>query len=483
MYNMYKLQSRPGFMLLDALMGAALFAVFLTAVGSTILVAQRSFLKSGDYTRGVFVAEKTLEAVRSIRNDDWGKLLSGGPYGIAIGDDRWELTGTGSITEDGYSTWVTLTSAGTDAFLVTVHTEWSENYERVGFVELSTRVTDWREEQEIGDWSSLILEGSATEPGTPLFNKITVRGDYAFVTSDVSAGGAGLYVFDISDLGNPSRVASSFALSGNGHNLLVTDTRLFVAVEDAGAEVQVYDISSPSSLSTDDLLGSINLSGDGRARSLGYYDGTLTIGATHDATESEVYSYSVTASGGTALLDTFDTDGSLNDVILKDGYAFFSSAEDVAELRVIDIFDPANLQNASGNGYNLTDVYDGTAVAGFGTGMFLGRTNGEIIEELVLFNVATSPVPSPPPGPFYYEIAGSVNDIVVEPGGRYAFIASDFSDKELQIVIPDTLVAGQAAEATFYDSADFGQGVYYELARDRLFFVSSTTLFIFRSAS
>lgn len=470
-------------MLLDALLGAALFAVFIAAVGVTILVGQIGFLRSGDASRATFLSEKALEAVRTIRDADWDSLTAGGPYGVSLGSGgTWEFSGTGTTTSDGYTTSVTLTASGTDAFLITSNTSWSISQDRSGSVQLESMVTNWRELQTIGNWNSISVEGSTIISGTPLFQKVLVSGNYAYVTSNRLSGGAGLYIFDVSNFSSPQRVASSFTLPSNGHNMTIVGDRLFVISEDTSAEVLLYDISDPENLSALHLLDSANVPGDSRARSIAYYDDYIYIGATEDGTEAEFYSYSVT-DDELVLVDSHHTDGTLYDMVLKDAYAYMASGENVAELRLVDIFDPADVQDAPGNGYNLTDTNDALSVYGFGTGMLLGRAEGGVIEELILFDIAGSIVPSPPPGPYYFEVSGNVYDVIVEPGGRYAFIASDFSDKEMQIILPNTLVNGGAAEATYYDASSAGRGVHYDLAKDRLFFVSNDTLFIFQPGS
>lgn len=469
---------RSGFLLLDALLGAALFAVFIAAVGVTILVGQIGFLRSGDSSRAVFLSEKGLEAVRSIRDADWDTLTAGGPYGVDVAESgTWEFSGTGTTTSDGFTTSVTLTTAGTDAFLVTSSTTWHISSDRTGHVELVSLVSNWREMHSIGDWSVPSVEGSYTDGGTPLFQQVLVQGDYAFVTSDKSSGGAGLYVFDISNLASPQRVASSFSLPGNGHAMVMVGTNLVVISEATTAEVLYYDISDPENLNAGNLIDSVDVPGDGRARSVAYYGGHLYVGATEDGTEQEMYSYSIDDTSIT-LEDSHDTDGTLYEMVLKDGYAYMASGENVAELRVVDVFDPQDLQDAPGNGYNLTDVDDAYSIYGFGTGMLLGRSEGSVIEEIILFDIADSVIPSPPPGPFYFEVSGNVHDVTVEPGGRYAFIASDFTDKELQVLQPNVLVAGGSAEVSYYDAGEAGQGVYYDLAKDRVFFVTNSSLYI-----
>lgn len=455
--------------MLDALLGVVIFGLFIVAVGSSLLFSQRGFLASGDHMRGAFLAEKSLEALRTIRDQDFS-LLTPGTYGVQIGSgNTWELTGSGAVTTDGYTSTVTITASGTDTIVAVARTAWDHGMGRSGSVVLTTEVTNWQREQPIGNWSNVSQQSAYVNIGI-LFNKVVVRGNYAYVTSGNTTG---LYVFDVSDLNNPVRTAGTFSLGAAGYDLLAVGDILYVLTSDTSSELRSYDISSPTTLSATDLIGQENIPADNRARSLGYFNGSLFVGAREDGIESELYSYS--ASGGSlTLLDSFDNAGGFMDISVRQAYIYSSNTQDVAELRVVDAFDPANLTDAPGVGYNLTDIYDGSAVATFGTAALLGRLDGSSIEELILFDITDSVVPSPPPGPWYYEVGGNAEDLAVEPGGRYIFLASSHPDKELQVVDPNRLSGGQPAELTSYDSPNgAASGVFYDMIKDRVFLATN----------
>jgi hypothetical protein len=466
-------KARDGFLLLDALLGIVVFGLFITAAGASLLFSQSGFLASGDRMRGTFLSEQSLEAVRNIRDQDFA-LLSAGTYGIQVGaSGMWELFGTGTTTSDGYTSNVTITVSGSSTIAASARTQWNHGLSRSGSVVLVTEVTNWRVEQAIGNWSSVSLQGSYIDGGLPLFQKVIVKGNYAYITS---TNGAGLYVFDISNLASPTRVANAFTLSAAGYDLLAVGDVLYVLTSDTSSELRSYDIGSPNTLLPTDIIAQVSIPGDDRGRSLDYFNESLFVGAREDGAESELYSYS--ASGGNlTLLDSLDTSGGFIDIAVRQAYVYSGNTDNVAELRVADAFDPADLQDAPGIGYNLTDVYDGNAVITFGTGLIVGRVDGSSIEEIVLFDIEDSPVPSPPPGPWYHEIGSSASDIAIEPGGRYAFIASDHADKELQIIMPDRLSAGLQAEVEVYDSANgAANGVFYDMSKDRLFLATNDAL-------
>ena len=456
-------------MMLDALLGVVVFGLFIIAVGSSLLFSQRGFLASGDHMRGAFLAEQSLEALRTMRDQDFS-LLTEGDHGVRVGlGGTWELTESGATTSDGYASHVTIAASGADTVFAVAQTAWNHGMGRSGSVVLTTEITNWRKVQPIGDWSDVSPQGAYTDIGV-LFNKVIVKGNYAFVTSGNTTG---LYVFDISNLSNPVRTANSFSLGAAGYDLLAVGDVLYVLTSDASSELRSYNISSPSTLSSGDLIDQEGIPADDRARSLGYFNGTLFVGASEDGLVNELYSFS--ASGGVlALLDSMNNAGGFMDIEVHQAYIYAGSTQDVAELRVVDAFDPANLTDAPGVGYNLTDVHDGSAIAVFGTAALLGRLDGTSIEELILFDISESVVPSPPPGPWYYEVGGNASDIAVEPGGRYVFLAASHPDKELQVIDPHRLSGGLPAELTYYDSPNgAASGIFYDMLKDRVFLATN----------
>jgi hypothetical protein len=401
---------------------------------------------------------------------------------VRIGSNgRWQLSGTGSVTSDGFITSVTISSPETNVVEALVRTTWNLSRERTGTVEFSTRVTNWRRTHTIGNWSVVTQVARVTESPAPAFNGIAVAGNTVFVTSDLAAG-AGLYLYDITTITSPTRIVDTFTMAAPAYDVLVgTQNRLFVVTGTTSDEVRIYDISSPSTFSEAALLGSYNLPGSGRGRSLALIGGILFVGATQDGTEHELYVLDVSDPSAITLLDSLSDEGSYNDIMLYNGYAYIASSEDVSELVVIDTFDPANLTVAPGSGYNLTDTPDGLAARAFSNRVLVGRSVGAIIQELALFDITNSPAPSPPPGPWYHDVGASSLALSVDPTGRYAFLATDQNTLELQVYDVPMFANNQYPRVGAYSSTTgIGRAVHYDLSRDRLFFATSTALHILR---
>lgn len=472
-------QDRPGVLFIDVLIGLAVFGVIVSGVVYALLFSQQGMLEGGDRIRSVYMNNRAVEAVRAVRDAGFSSITEGA-YGVALGSGgTWVLVASGTTTPDGFTTTVTITEEASDRFSVRTHTSWDLGIDRTGSSVVVTDITDWRSAQSIGDWSNLSLDGSYTDEGTPVFRNTAVNSSYAFVTSEVTDGD-GLYVFDISDTTSPTRVASSFNLGYDGYDIVLVGNALFVVTTDPSQEIRVYDVESPTSLSAASLSGSINVPGNAKARSIEYYDGTLFIAMAEDSSESEFFAYDVQDISSMTLLDDLNDPGStFGDLSIHNAYAYLADTMDTSELRVIDIFDEEDLQLAPGEGYNASDTVDALSIATVGDYALLGRALGSVTDEVHLFDISESPVPSA--APWNYNAGGAVNGIDTDPSGTYAFLATEQALQELIVLDIATFAGGGSPVADTYDtSTGVGKGVLYSATHDRAFLTTNTAFIILK---
>lgn len=473
-------KGRPGFLLLEALIGFALLALFLGAVGLTVLVSRQGTASAADRARAIALTSRAIEGVRAMRDAGWSSLTEG-VHGVAIQAGAWAFSGSTIHTPDGFQTSVTLESVAEDRMTVTAQTDWAHGQGRSGSVLLVQELTNWRSMKEVGDWSAPQLVGSHTVASTPIYNRVAVGGDTAFVTTETSGGGPGLALFDISDPSSPQRIADAFMLSSAAHDLVVAGSTLFVATENAGQEIQIYDVSDPADFSGADLIGFYDLPGDGRARSLALAGDTLVIGAVASETFAELYILDVSDAADPVTLSSLETDGTIHAISIQGSAVYMALSEDTAELRVADIANPEQPQMGSGSGYNLSDTLDALTVAVTGTSAILGRDVGDFIEELAFFDLGTNVIPVTPPGPWYWEIDAVVQHIAVDLTERYAFVATGGTGKELMIIDVPMWREGLSPVLVLLPQATGeGRGLFYDPAEDRLYLVTRRGLFIYR---
>lgn len=472
-------RARPGFLLLEALIGFALFAMFLTAVGLTMLVSQQSTASAGNRGRGIELSSRALEAVRMLRDTSWSNLTTG-THGIAVVHGQWTFSGSSVTSDDGYTTSVTLSQPQTGRMAVSATTTWSFEVTGSGTETLSEELTDWRTPKTVGNWASPHLLGSATTAETRLYNRVAVANGVAYVTSDTSGGGKGLYLYNVQTPATPAAMATGFDLGFAAHDVVAAGNLLYVATEDPSAEIKIYNLSDPSSLSASDLVGSYDLPGSGRARSLALDGNTLVVGQTASVGDPEVTILDVSDPTDPSVLSVIDTDSDVNALALEDSALYMATSDDTAEVRVADLSDIEHPNAPAGWGFNLTDVTDASAVAVTGTAAVVVRKNGDFVEEGALFDVTQQAVPSGPPGPWYWEAGGDINGCALDLTGRYAFVATGKSGTEFRVLDLANWRNGQnPVVATLPQTTGTGRGVFYDIGADRVYLVTQQGLYIY----
>ncbi|OGJ63797.1 hypothetical protein A3C37_01755 [Candidatus Peribacteria bacterium RIFCSPHIGHO2_02_FULL_53_20] len=469
---------RSAFLLVEALLGVAIFAITAVAAYGILLQGQEASIGGGNRVRATLLSERALEAARSMRDASWASLTAG-VHGVAVGSDGlWTFSGS-QMTVDQFTTQLTVTPLASDRVGLSAQTTWNHGVKGSGSVMLSAELTDWRKSIG-GNWTSISLQGSYVDSDSPLFNDVSIKGNYAFVTCENDDDCDGLYVFDLANLAAPSRVASSFDLGVYGYDLVVNGNVLYVATSDNNGEIRAYAVHNPASLSSAKLITSYNLPGSGRARSLALKGSTLYVGATesNSASRDEFYTFDVTNTGSIVLRDSLDDSGSIYDISIRGTTAYLASTADTSEIRVVNVADPANISFLGG--YNLTDVHNGLSLHAFGSGTLVGRTGGSAIDELVRFSWSSG-VPSAPPGPWYRELGGNAEAMVMENSECAVFIATTNSTKELQVVNGRNI---SLAEFTSYNTTTGdGRGITYDVTLDRVFMTTNKALLIFQPAT
>jgi hypothetical protein len=227
-------------------------------------------------------------------------------------------------------------------------------------------------------------------------------------------------------------------------------------------------------------MSTYDLPGSGLARSVAVYAQNAFIGALENPGNKELYSLSVSDTGSLTLLDSMALSGSVMDISLSDGYAYIASSNNAGEFRVVDIFDPTNLIDAPGTGIDLDNTQDAFSMNTFGTSALIGRASGTTIDELILYQIGDSPVPTPPPGPWTLELAGDGNSIASVYGGKYAFVGGSGDPNELRVLDVPKMASGQVGTVATYNASATIRGIFYNWQTDRLYAVTSSTFLIFR---
>ena len=95
---MLKLKKEGGQTLIELLIAIALFIAVVSALTYLILDSYVAGRVAKQATKANFLAEEGIEAVISIRDNDWSGLAAG-DHGLAISGNNWVLQGTLAMLE------------------------------------------------------------------------------------------------------------------------------------------------------------------------------------------------------------------------------------------------------------------------------------------------------------------------------------------------------------------------------------------------
>jgi hypothetical protein len=500
--------TQPGFLLVEILLGIAVFVLFVQATLSVVLLGREFTDRSGQRTRAVSLSQAATDGIRSIRDGNYSTLtspsiLDGNPHGVKISPSTklWIFTGSQVRTAEGYMTRVTLSSAQSGVKLLS-NTRW-RHMRGTGSMTIESYVTNWRGQRSTGNWASLTLEGTYSPGGTPLFTHGVVMGSgrYLFVASQ-DPSGPGLYVLDISNPASPTRVSSSYSVGYIVRDLVLVGNALYLLTDDPSQEIKVVDVSNPTLLAqirgydrpglawrgpqliekawADPITFgmSSDLPGSARGRSLAVTASSLLVGAAESSAlgEDEFYAYQLSATGTLVLQDSLNDSGDVNAIAVSGTSAYLASSVDDGELRVVNVADPYAL--VMEGSYNLSDgSQDGLSMHWSGSAALLGRAKTSQ-QEVVLFDARNGDVPVPPPGPWYKEGSGSAVEIDSDPPNCYAFLAASSGRKAFQVL---NLRSSSLTElATYNSSTGLGRGLVYDPMRDRVYVFTEQAVLFFK---
>lgn len=472
----FRPRQRPGFLLLEVLLGITVFSIFLSGLGMTLLYGQENTINAGDRTRAGYLSARTMEGIRAMRDSSFASLTTG-TKGIWVNKatNMWAFSGSQVTLTGSYTVSVTLSSKASDWMAFTGTTSWKHGYNRAGTINLYGEVTDWKSTKSVGNWAIPTLEATLSPGGTPLFNEVAIAGNVAYITCNATTG---LYMMDITNTAAPTRLNSSFTLGFSASDVVIRGKRLYVLTSDSNAELKVYNITSPSSPT---LVTSYNLPGNGLGTSLalGWYN--LYVGTTFSATagQYELYSFDITNSGSLVLKGTVNDTDTVNAIALSGTSAYIGSSLDTGELRVMKATSTGGLGIVGA--YNVSDrTLNGLSMAVSGTSAILGTEKGTTIQEMVMFNIGNGGVPSgASSGPWYHETSGSLLDVDMDPYRCYTFVAASSGRKAFQVV--DMRNKTTLPELYSYNATTgLGRGLTYDLVRDRIILTTDSAILIFK---
>ncbi|MFA6548006.1 MAG: hypothetical protein WCT11_03650 [Candidatus Magasanikbacteria bacterium] len=130
-----------GFSLIEIILSSGLLGMFALAFLGVLGFSQESTLRAGQRSRAIFLAEEGVEAVRSIRDENFANLTVG-EHGL-IANNKWNFTNQPDIINE-FTRTLTIADINSQTKQVVSQVSWKQSGGNQVSVSFSTLFTDWR---------------------------------------------------------------------------------------------------------------------------------------------------------------------------------------------------------------------------------------------------------------------------------------------------------------------------------------------------
>ena len=455
-----------GFGFIELIVAVGIFLILATGGVTAILQGQTANRLTEQQQVATAYAGQGLEAVRSIKNQDYASL-SAGSYGLSSSGDVWSFSGASDsqgiytrqivISEGRRSGGSIVDSGGTidpDFFKIVSTVTWNFSPTRSESISQVTYLSDFRQSL-IGDWSSVTPIGAVDLPGNDNGIKVATVGNYAYVIRQ--SGSNNFVVLDVSNPASPT-TATNISLTGSLTNIFLSGNRAYVTSTNNNGELYVVDITNPAAVS---LLGTYNAPGNENGNDISVV-GTTGYFVRSSGGNQEFTVLDLSNPAAISILGGVNLAGNANQIVVSGSYGYIASSDNGSELQVVNFSTPA-APSLVGS-YNASGSSDALSVALAGTTALLGINNGD----LYTLSVST---PASPSLLDTLNVTNDINDIAVESSYTYAFLATDVASGEFIVIsIANPADLSTATSANLNGTAE---GVAYNSDLDRVFVVSS----------
>lgn len=194
-----------------------------------------------------------------------------------------------------------------------------------------------------------------------------------------------------------------------------------------------YLWSNPGADSVFDLTVANSGNNTADAISIAYLSNYTYLGRTNSG-GSELIAMDVNNTTAPSIAGRRDLNGNPNAIVTYSNYAYIASTDNASELQIVDISNPATINQAgkltsvdltvANSGSNTADAM---ALAVDGSYLYMARNGGD---EILIFNLANPAAPGNPVGRTS-ALVGVPSDIAIS--GNYAYVTTDDNSTELQV--------------------------------------------------
>jgi hypothetical protein len=431
----------------EVLLASALFALMVTVFVGAYIFGRESSALSGTRNRANLLAEEGLEAARSIRDSGFANLIDGN-HGLSQATGTWAFTGL-TDTFDVFTRQVSISTISPEVKQIISTVSWQQTPQRSGQISLASRLANWRS-PAAGNWAFPILDAffnlTVANSGNNTANGLSIAyANQKAYLGRVNGGGREFFIFNVADPNNPILLGQRH-LNGSPNDIVVNDNFAYIGSTDNASELQILDISDPATIANAGKLTTVDLtaanSGNATADAIALAtDGSYLYMTRNGGSEFLIFDIQTNpANPGNPVGQTNALVGAPNDIVVNGNYVFGASANDAAELYVINVTNKtAPVIGASLNLNSGNNGANGLAIAFANNFVYLGRA-ASVAPEFYVIN-ASNPLAPSLTGTL--ELGANVNGLAFDPAKNYAFAitadtANDF--KVINASVPATPV-------------------------------------------
>jgi hypothetical protein len=459
------LKSKSGTLLLEVLIVTFLFGVLGTGLIGSVVTSLRASKQGTEYVVASGYIKEGIEAVRSIRDQDWSEIING-THGLSTGSGYYAFSGTSETIDSIYTRTITVedvTRLGSligDIFAlgvfdantkkITVNVTWEtlsgkiQNIDDVFYVtnwdnlswiqtltanftsgvENSTTITtsDNGEVQlraHDRDWDNTYVQHSIDLPGSGNWETSYLDdiNDILYLLANNTAGDD-FVAYDTSDVsGNTPTFIAGYDIQ-NANDFVVSDGYAYIATNDSSAEVSIINLSTMALVSTIDLPGVTN------TNTVAIFSDILVIGR-DSSLNDELVMYDITIPSSPNFLLSTNVSASFNDMVASATHIFATSDNNTQEVFSFLILD--------GSQVGTLDM-DGTDNAGelylVDDNLFVARDDGTSYD----FALVDISDPTAMSVTNSLELGASIFGIDIDTNQEYAFLATNNGSEEIMVI-------------------------------------------------
>jgi hypothetical protein len=412
-----------GISTLEVLIALAIFAISISAVIAVSFNNQSLSVDAQYHNQALYLAKENMEKTRVEARQNFNAVVS-------------------TSTNDGvYLKEIIIEDLDAYKKKIISRVGWQIESLRPQKVELATILTDWKNAVPpdsgdsggsgvSGDWKNPKTLGSVDlGPGNSATD-LDVINKIVYLTAEASAHAKpDFYVVDATDGQNP-RIISSLHTGDSLNAVDASGNYAYVANKDDDAQLQIIDVnnrSNPTLVASFDLPG---VSGSGAiGQSMFYADSKVYVG-TKKASGPEFHVIDVSNPNSPVALGSFEINGAVNMIYVKNNIAYIAFAGDNYELKILDVSNPAAITEL--NKFNAPgDSEDGKSVYLSGNKLYLGRILGGNHANHHEFHILDVGSSTSPQNLGSKDLGADLNDLKIRD--NLAFLGTGDSNKEFQV--------------------------------------------------